>query len=140
EHRGVVRVIDDDTTEDGAPFLVMELLEGETLQGRMLRCGGSLGAREVLALAYQVLDVVHAAHARGILHRDLKPDNLFLTKEGIVKVLDFGVARMAIPGSGSDPTRTGRTMGTPAFMAPEQAFGKMREIEARSDLWSVGAT
>jgi serine/threonine-protein kinase len=140
DHAGVARVIDDDETPEGEPFLVMELLEGETLQERAKRAGGTLPPREVLGLAYRLLDVVAAAHDKGILHRDLKPDNVFVTKEGIVKVLDFGVARMAIPASGTDPTRTGRTMGTPAFMAPEQAFGKTREVDVRSDVWSVGAT
>jgi serine/threonine-protein kinase len=140
EHPGVVRVIDDDLTEDGSPFLVMEFLQGETLQARVTHWGGTLPPREVLALAHQLLDVLAVAHARGTIHRDVKPDNLFLTREGQLKVLDFGVARIVMPQSGSDPTRTGRTMGTPAYMAPEQAFGKTREIDARTDLWSVGAT
>jgi serine/threonine-protein kinase len=140
EHPGVVRVIDDDETEDGSPFLVMELLEGETLQSRLASAGGTLTPREAMAIAWQLLDVVAAAHARGTIHRDLKPDNLFLTQEGVLKVLDFGIARVVMPQSGSDPTRTGRAMGTPAYMAPEQAFGKSREVDARTDLWSVGAT
>jgi eukaryotic-like serine/threonine-protein kinase len=140
DHPGVVRVIDDDVADDGAPFLVMELLEGETVHGRLTAAGGVLSPREVLALAYPLLDVLTAAHARGTIHRDLKPDNLFLTHDGILKVLDFGIARIVMPASGSDPTRTGRAMGTPAYMAPEQAFGKTRDIDARTDLWSVGAT
>jgi eukaryotic-like serine/threonine-protein kinase len=140
DHPGVVRVIDDDVADDGAPFLVMELLEGETVHGRLTAAGGVLSAREVLALAYQLLDVLAVAHARGTIHRDLKPDNLFLTHDGTLKVLDFGIARIVMPQSGSDPTRTGRAMGTPAYMAPEQAFGKTRDIDARTDLWSVGAT
>jgi serine/threonine-protein kinase len=140
EHPGVVRVIDDDVAEDGAPFLVMELLEGETLQSRLAGSGGTLSPREAMALAHQLLDVMASAHARGTIHRDLKPDNLFLTQEGALKVLDFGIARVVMPQSGSDPTRTGRAMGTPAYMAPEQAFGKSREVDARTDLWSVGAT
>jgi serine/threonine-protein kinase len=140
EHPGVVRVIDDDVTADGEPFLVMELLEGETLQARLASAGGALPPREVLALAHQLLDVLVAAHARGTIHRDLKPDNLFLTQDGALKVLDFGIARVVMPQSGSDPTRTGRAMGTPAFMAPEQAFGRTRDVGARTDLWSAGAT
>lgn len=140
DHPGVVRVLDDDETDDGAAFLVMELLDGETLQTRARRSGGRLLEREVLALAHQLLGALAAAHARGILHRDVKPENLFLTKTGALKVLDFGIARIEGGLSGSEPTRTGRAMGTPAFMSPEQAFGKAREIDARSDLWSAGAT
>lgn len=140
EHRGVVRVLDDDVTDDGVAFLVMELLAGETLHARARRSGGRLTVREVLALGHQLLGVLAAAHARGILHRDVKPENLFLTRDGVLKVLDFGIARIEGGLSGSEPTRTGRAMGTPAFMSPEQAFGRAREIDARSDLWGAGAT
>jgi serine/threonine-protein kinase len=89
-HDGAVRVSDDDTAEDGAAFLVMELLDGETLEDRRMRFGGRLSEDEVLAMAEQLLDVLAAAHAKGVVHRDLKPENVFLTRAGQVKVLDFG--------------------------------------------------
>ena len=85
EHPGTVRILDDDTAEDGSVFLVMELLEGETLDHRWERSGHRLGAREVARLMYQVLDVLAAAHAKGIVHRDIKPENLFLTRDGIAE-------------------------------------------------------
>jgi serine/threonine-protein kinase len=138
-HDGAVRVIDDDVAEDGAAFLVMELLLGETLERRRTRRGGRLPAAEVLALAHQLLDVLAAAHAQGVVHRDVKPENLFLTRVGALKVLDFGIARFR---DASDPTGTitGARLGTPAFMPPEQALGRTQEIDARADVWAVGAT
>ncbi len=139
ENAGSVRVLDDDVTADGAAFLVMELLEGETLVDRATRLGGRLPREEVVAIAQRLLGVLVAAHAAGVVHRDIKPENLFLTTDGALKVLDFGIARMSdLKGSGS--TRTGRVMGTPAFMPPEQALGRSKEIDERSDLWAVGAT
>ena len=140
EHRGVVRVLDDDQTEDGSAFLVMELLEGETLTARAKRGDGKLLLREALILGHQLLDVIAAAHAKGIVHRDIKPDNVFVTTDGLLKVLDFGIARMRVPLSGSDPTHTGRAMGTPAFMGPEQALGRARDVDERSDVFACGAT
>jgi eukaryotic-like serine/threonine-protein kinase len=140
DHPGVVRVLDDDTSEDGAVFLVMDLLEGETLEARSIRKGGRLPVPEVLSLGDQVLDVLIAAHARGVIHRDLKPENLFLTNEGRIKVLDFGIARVRELSSQSNATKSGAIMGTPAFMAPEQARGLWDEVDERTDLWAVGAT
>lgn len=139
-HRGAVTVDDDDTTEDGAAFLVMELLEGETLDARMRRKGGQLPEAEVLSLTDQVLDTLAAAHEQGIVHRDLKPENIFLTKDGVVKILDFGIARIRELSGKSSATQTGSLMGTPAFMAPEQARGRWDDVDARTDLWAVGAT
>jgi eukaryotic-like serine/threonine-protein kinase len=137
-HPGTVRVLDDDTAEDGAPFLVMELLDGETLDARWERSGRKLGAREVAALVSDLLDVLAAAHTKGVVHRDIKPENLFLTREGRLKVLDFGVARLR--EASATQTRAGVLFGTPAFMAPEQALGRTRDVDALSDLWAVGAT
>jgi serine/threonine-protein kinase len=140
EHPGAVAVLDDDAAEDGAAaFLVMELLEGETLAEACDRLGGKLPARAVLAVAYQVLEVLAAADAKGIVHRDIKPSNLFLTRTGHVKVLDFGVARMREVGS-ELATMSGLALGTPAFMAPEQALGKSAEIDGLTDVWALGAT
>ena len=137
-HAGAVRVLDDDTAEDGAAFLVMELLDGETLWSMCRRSGGRLPCRDVLALGHQLLDVLAAAHAAGVVHRDIKPENLFLTTERVVKVLDFGIAR--IEDDGARATATGARLGTPAFMPPELALGRTAEIDARTDLWSTGAT
>ncbi len=137
-HKGAVKVFDDDTSEDGAAFLVMELLEGEVLEKLWAAHAGRLDARAVLAASYQLLDVLASAHANGIVHRDIKPANLFVTRDGVVKVLDFGIARLR-QGAAS-ATALGVTMGTPTFMAPEQALGYTDEIDGRTDLWAAGAT
>lgn len=140
-HPGVIRAIDDDVTEDGCAFLVMELLEGENLEERRKRMHtGRLGLGEVLTIADAMLDVLAAAHAKDILHRDMKPENVFLTKDNQVKLLDFGVARFNDGKSTSDMTGVGMVLGTPAFMPPEQALGKREDVDARSDIWGVGAT
>lgn len=139
-HDGAVTVLDDDTTDDGAVFLVMELLEGETLDARVDRLGGRLPLNEVVSLADQLLDILASAHAKGIVHRDIKPENLFLTRKGLLKVLDFGIARLLDGAGASSATKTGSMLGTPAFMAPEQALGHIKEIDHRTDIWAAGAT
>ncbi len=139
-HEGAVKVIDDDVAEDGSLFLVTELLDGETLEDRRIRFGGRLPEQEVLLIVDQLLDVLVAAHARGIVHRDLKPENVFLTRAGQVKVLDFGIARLRELTTTSTATRAGMTLGTPAYMSPEQARGLWDEVESRSDIWACGAT
>ncbi len=141
EHRGAVQVLDDDTTPDGAAFIVMELLDGESLEKWMARApGGRVPAHEVLGVADQVLDVLHAFHQAKVIHRDIKPANLFITREGIVKVLDFGLARLRDPRvSNHAPTGAGIVLGTVAYMPPEQAQGKSDEIDARTDIFAVGA-
>jgi serine/threonine-protein kinase len=139
-HDGVVKVIDDDTAEDGSLYLVTELLDGETLEDRRLRFGGRIPEAECLLVSDQLLDVMVAAHAVGIVHRDIKPDNLFLTRAGQVKVLDFGIARLGETPVSKHATMLGTMAGTPAYMAPEQARGLSDEVDAQSDLWSCGAT
>jgi class 3 adenylate cyclase/tetratricopeptide (TPR) repeat protein len=148
-HPGVVRVHDDDETDDGAAFLVMDLLDGETAEARARRLGGTLPVDEVVRIGIDLLDVLAAAHAAGVVHRDIKPDNLFLERDGTLKVLDFGIARLreertAVTEEPAESarlrTRTGVTMGTPAFMPPEQAMGRSSEVDALSDLWAAGAT
>lgn len=138
DHPGAVKILDDDVTEEGVAFLVMELLQGETLEERLVSRGGVLPPRTVLTLADRLLDVLAAAHAQGVVHRDIKPDNIFLTSDGALKVLDFGIARLHQGDRGA--TRHGSFMGTPAFCAPEQARGRWDEVDARTDIFSVGAT
>jgi eukaryotic-like serine/threonine-protein kinase len=140
DHPGIVKVLDDDVSEDGAPFLVMELLEGETLEARWARKSRQLPVSEVLLIAEKVLDVLWAAHEKGVVHRDLKPENLFLTRTGEIKILDFGIARLHELSHDTKQTRAGSVMGTPAFMSPEQARGRWDEVDARTDIWAVGAT
>ncbi len=137
-HTGVVSIIDDEIAEDGSAFLVMDLLEGETLDIRITR-NERLEALEFLGLMDDLLDVLAAAHAKGIVHRDIKPNNIFVTRTGQVKLLDFGIARLA-DASRPNTTGSGSTVGTPAFMAPEQARGRSDELDGRTDIWAVGAT
>ncbi|MGA3121298.1 MAG: serine/threonine-protein kinase [Polyangiaceae bacterium] len=139
KHPGVVSVLDDDVAEDGTAFLVMELLRGESVEAVWERLGKRLADRFVVDLGIELLDVLAAAHERGVVHRDIKPANLLLTLDGRLKVLDFGIARLRDAAS-SQATRTGITMGTPAFMAPEQVLGKTGEIDGRTDVWAAGAT
>ena len=154
DHPGAVSVLDDDVAEDGSVFLVMELLEGRSVDAvASERAGYRLGAAEALNIVDQLLDVLAVAHEKGIVHRDLKPENMFLTPGGVVKVLDFGIARIREAGrrnaeaapAGGDPrsaheTQLGNAMGTPAFMPPEQALGSWDQVDARTDLWAAGAT
>jgi serine/threonine protein kinase len=140
-HPGVVSVLDDDVDEGGRPFLVTELLRGETLERRWKGAGRRLDAADALRVVGGVLEVLEAAHAAGVVHRDVKPGNVFLDGDGSVKLLDFGLARaQELADRSASTTRSDATMGTPAFMAPEQARGHWGEVDHRSDLWSVGAT
>jgi serine/threonine protein kinase len=145
EHPGAVRVLDDDVAEDGRAFLVMELLAGQPLNERAATMGGKLPLEEVLLATDQLLDVLAAAHDRAIIHRDVKPENVFLCDDGRVKVLDFGIARLREaegerPELAMSTTHAGIPMGTPAFMSPEQARGRCDLVSPQSDIWSVGAT
>ncbi len=146
EHPGVVRVLDDDVapsdTHAEIVYLIMELLSGEALQDRLER--GAMSEIEFLEIALGVLDVLAAAHARGVIHRDVKPENLFLAKDDggegpprRVKILDFGLARLQ---EGVSITTYGLALGTPSFMSPEQAAGRTDEIDGRTDLFALAAT
>jgi eukaryotic-like serine/threonine-protein kinase len=134
-HPGAVEVLAMNATDDGLPLLVMELLEGESLADRAKRLGG-MPHDEMLRYADEVLDVLGAAHAQGIIHRDIKLDNVFITNAGRVKVLDFGIARIRNSPQ-AVKTRLGSMLGTLPYMPPEQIRGG--EIDGRADLFALGA-
>jgi serine/threonine protein kinase len=135
-HDGVIRVIDTGVTDDDCPFLVMELLEGETLDARRRKTElERLSIEESIQVSLALADILAAAHDAGIVHRDVKPANVFLTKQGGVKLLDFGVAGNE-QFDGDDLTGAG--CGTPLYMAPEQITGS-RPIDARADIYALGA-
>ena len=139
DHPNTVRVVDHGSTEEGCPYLVLEYLEGESLEDRRVRAGGRIGVYEALDYADQLLSVLEVAHAKSIVHRDIKPSNLFVLPNGQLKVLDFGIARL-VDDTSATSTKTGQMVGTPAFMPPEQALSRPRDVDARTDLWAVGAT
>ncbi|MFQ5929131.1 MAG: serine/threonine-protein kinase, partial [Acidobacteriota bacterium] len=130
---------------DGVCFLVLELVEGETLAERVAK--GPLPTEEVLEVCRQIADGVEAAHAKGVIHRDLKPSNVKITPEGLVKVLDFGLAK-AFRDESTQPesaetkrraavkTQAGVILGTPAYMSPEQV--RADRVDNRSDIWAFG--
>ncbi len=138
-HPNVATVSEVLETPAGAPFLVMDFLQGESLRER-LRRDQVLSVQEVSRIMVPVTHAVEAAHAIGIVHRDIKPENIFLTK-GDVRVLDFGIAkRLPRPGEGemlTSLTTTGALIGTPYYMAPEQIFGD-EDIDVRVDVWALG--
>jgi serine/threonine protein kinase len=131
-HPNVVMVFDLGYHTDGAPYIVMELLEGEDLLHLMQR-GASVPLAQKISIVLQVLDGLGQAHKSGIVHRDVKPANVFVTSDGPVKIMDFGIARL---GS-STATEAGAVLGTAAYMSPEQVSGE--RVDGRSDLFSVGS-
>jgi serine/threonine protein kinase len=141
-HPNIIEVLDSGTTERGASYLVMELLEGEALSARIKRLS-RLDERSAVEIAMQTASGLGAAHAKGIIHRDLKPDNLFIIPEESdaarerVKILDFGIAKLHMLAGDSLKTRTGTLMGTPVYMSPEQCLGT-KEVDHRSDIYSLG--
>jgi len=128
---------------DGAPYIVSELLEGKTLRQRLIE--GPLNARQAADYGVQIAQGLVAAHEKRIVHRDLKPENLFLTRDGRVKILDFGIAKLTLPENTEDrsvaelttQTKGGAVLGTVAYMSPEQLRGK--SVDPRSDIFSFGA-
>jgi eukaryotic-like serine/threonine-protein kinase len=126
---------------EGTPFLVSELLEGETLRDRIAR--GPIPPRKAIDVAAQMAQGLAAAHEKGVVHRDLKPDNIFITREGRVKILDFGIAKLSPTTNGDGPafpmaaTEPGMVLGTVGYMSPEQVRGE--PVDQRSDIFSFGA-
>ena len=141
-HRNAVRVLDSGVSDEGVAYLIMELLQGRTL-AHQISATGPLPLMRALTIASRVADVLATAHSHGILHRDIKPDNVFLHHVGdeeIVKVVDFGIATLLAtePGVETDRlTQTGHYVGTPAFVAPERVAGT--DDDGRSDVFSLGA-
>ncbi|MGA9751430.1 MAG: protein kinase [Acidobacteriota bacterium] len=140
-----ILVLHDLGTHEGAPYIVTELLEGESLRQRLR--GGPLTPTKAVEFAIQIAQGLAAAHAKDIVHRDVKPENLFITRDGRVKILDFGLARLRAgdpleekgrsqAATADLPTREGTVLGTPGYMAPEQVRGLASD--ARSDLFAFG--
>jgi serine/threonine protein kinase len=135
----IVRIFEHGTAGDGTPYIVMELLEGVTLW-RLVRRRGALSLRDTAAIIEQVCNALSDAHAQGITHRDVKPQNIFLAVvDGAleVKVIDFGIAKEMEVNEIASVTKSGMMVGTPHFMSPEQLLDP-RSVDARSDLWSLG--
>jgi len=144
QSRHVVQVYDNGALDDGTPYIAMELLSGESLQQRIDRAG-PLPLRETVTILAQCCRALSRAHSMGIVHRDIKPDNIFLARSAdedgeVVKLLDFGVAKVAM-GAGTDGdqsvTKTGSVLGTPLYMSPEQARG-LKTVDHRTDIYSLG--
>jgi tetratricopeptide (TPR) repeat protein len=133
EHRHIARLFDGGVTADGLPYYTMAFCEGGSLAER-LRAEGALPVRDALRIARELATALGAAHARGIVHRDVKPANVLFDAQGSVRLSDFGVAKLV----GDDITRSGAVLGTVAYLAPEQVRGEA--IDHRTDLWALGVT
>jgi len=131
-HPGVVRIIDFGALPTGEPYFVMDLLEGDSLS-QVIRDQGPLSPPRILSITRQIAEALGAAHQVGVVHRDLKPDNVVLEHRDQVRVLDFGLAKVA---GGSQLTRKGVVFGTPHYMSPEQAVGD--PVDHRSDIYALG--
>src|SRR5688500_9131834 len=140
-NHGNICTIYDIGEDEGKPFIVMELMKGESLRERLAR--GPLKIHQLVDMGIEIADALHASHTDGIIHRDIKPGNIFLTEGGHVKLLDFGLAKLTPNFGGSktigatrESTVAGITLGTISYMSPEQATGD--ELDGRTDLFSLG--
>lgn len=131
DHANICTIHDIGETDDGQMFIAMSYYAGDTLKKKI--ADGPLSLSEALDYTIQAAKGLDKAHAAGIIHRDVKPANLLVTEDGVVKILDFGIAKI----SGVNLTKTGTTMGTVAYMSPEQIKGQ--DIDERTDVWSLGA-
>jgi serine/threonine-protein kinase len=138
KHPGVVTVYDDFIAEDGTAVLVLELVSGQNLATRAKSLGGVLSPQEVVDAARIVLEILTVAHDAGVIHRDIKPENILLSSTGRYKLADFGLAGLF--HELGVLTASNASMGTPAYMSPEQARGDAQQVDARTDLWGLGAT
>ena len=140
ENENIAAVVDAGTADDGAPYLVMEYLDGEDLAHLLVR-GGALPLPRAVFIMIQACRGLAAAHNRGIVHRDLKPENLYICRRNdgsdLVKVLDFGIAKLHTGRASTSLTQTGTTMGTPYYMSLEQARGA-RDVDHRTDIYALG--
>ena len=131
EHPNICVIHEVESRCEGQMFIVMAYYDGQTLRQRLRE--GALSVEDSVEIAAQIAEGLAAAHARGVVHRDIKPGNLMVTRDG-VRILDFGLARLA---DSAQLTLTGSVLGTPAYMSPEQTRGEA--VDARSDVWSAGA-
>lgn len=140
-HPNIVEVLDYGLAEDGAPFIVMAYLEGETLADRLYKTG-RLDEKNAVATLRPIIDALQKAHERGIIHRDVKPENVFLAREGRNEraiLMDFGVSKFRVDNdTRATLTQAGAVLGTPAYMSPEQAAGRP-DVTSRTDVYSMGA-
>jgi serine/threonine protein kinase len=135
-HESIVNVLDLSKLSDGRPYIVMEYLDGSPL-GQVIAQRGRLPTGTLARLMSEVLSALGGAHEKGVIHRDIKPDNIFVTLQGRAKILDFGIAKLATEDRhGNDPTRAGSLLGTPHYMSPEQA--QSLPVDARADLYAIG--
>ncbi|MCI0641546.1 MAG: protein kinase [Gemmataceae bacterium] len=135
-HPNIVKALEQGNAEDGTPYLVMEFVEGQSV-GQRLEHVGRFNEQDAIRIIGQVSQALHKAHKQGLIHRDIKPDNILLTPEGVVKIVDLGLVKEV--DADLNLTRTNRGLGTPHFMAPEQ-FRNAKNADARCDIYSMAAT